>query len=77
MLPILLLPLLGTVLGAAMVFLPNRFIASSPVAHKTLLGFASGVMVAASIWSLILPAMEMSVEVGGSEWIPAAVGCKV
>ena len=74
MFPILLLPLLGTILGAAMVFLPNRFIASSPVAHKTLLGFASGVMVAASIWSLILPAMEMSVEVGGSEWIPAAVG---
>jgi hypothetical protein len=45
MLPILLLPLLGTVLGAAMVFLPHRLIASSPIAHKTLLGFASGVMV--------------------------------
>ena len=74
MLPILLLPLLGTVLGAAMVFLPHRLIASSPIAHKTPLGFASGVMVAASIWSLILPAMEMSVEAGGSEWIPAAVG---
>lgn len=74
MLPILLLPLLGTALGAAMVFLPHCLIASSPIAHKTLLGFASGVMVAASIWSLILPAMEMSLEAGGSEWIPAAVG---
>lgn len=74
MLPILLLPFIGTLLGAAMVFLPNRLISSSPIAHKTLLGFASGVMVAASIWSLILPSMEMSVAAGGSEWIPAAVG---
>lgn len=74
MLPILLLPFLGTILGAAMVFLPKRLMASSPIAHKTLLGFASGVMVAASIWSLILPSMEMSVSAGGSEWIPAAVG---
>lgn len=71
---ILILPFLGTLLGAAMVFLPHRMVASSPVAHKTLLGFASGVMVAASIWSLILPAMEMSAEAGGSEWVPAAVG---
>ena len=74
MLPILLLPFIGTLLGAAMVFLPNRLISSSPIAHKTLLGFASGVMVAASIWSLILPSMEMSVAAGRSEWIPASVG---
>ena len=44
------------------------------VLHKLLLGFASGVMVAASIWSLILPSMEMSAAAGQSEWIPAAVG---
>ena len=74
MLPIILLPFIGTFLGAAMVFLPNRLISSSPIAHKTLLGFASGVMVAASIWSLILPSMEMSVAAGRSEWIPASVG---
>lgn len=74
MLPILLLPFIGTILGAAMVFLPNRLIASSPIAHRILLGFASGVMVAASIWSLILPAMEMSADAGSSEWLPAAVG---
>ena len=54
----LLLPLLGTMLGAAFVFLmkdemPLRL-------QKTLLGFASGVMVAASIWSLLIPSMEMS-----------------
>lgn len=74
MLPLLFLPFLGTVLGAAMVFLPNRIIASSPIVHKTLLGFASGVMVAASIWSLLLPSMEMSLESGNSEWLPATIG---
>ena len=72
MFPILLLPFLGTVLGAAMVFFLRG--AMSTLVRKLLLGFASGVMVAASIWSLILPSMEMSVNAGGSEWIPAAVG---
>ena len=72
MIPILLLPFLGTVLGAAMVFFLRG--AMSTLVRKLLLGFASGVMVAASIWSLILPSMEMSVNAGGSEWIPAAVG---
>ena len=72
MIPILLLPFLGTVLGAAMVFFLRG--AMSTLVRKLLLGFASGVMVAASIWSLILPSMEMSVAAGGSKWIPAAVG---
>lgn len=72
MTPILLLPFLGTALGAAMVFFLRG--AMSELLRKLLLGFASGVMVAASIWSLILPSMEMSVAAGGSEWIPAAVG---
>lgn len=72
MFPILFLPFLGTVLGAAMVFFLRG--AMSTLVRKLLLGFASGVMVAASIWSLILPSMEMSVNAGGSEWIPAAVG---
>ena len=54
----LLIPLLGTMLGAAFVFLmkdemPLRL-------QKTLLGFASGVMVAASVWSLLIPAIEMA-----------------
>ena len=53
----LLIPLLGTMLGSAFVFfmkdaMPDRV-------QKTLLGFASGVMVAASVWSLLIPAMEM------------------
>lgn len=70
--PILLLPFLGTMLGAAMVFFLRGAMTTS--VRKLLLGFASGVMVAASIWSLILPSMEMSLEAGGSEWIPAAIG---
>ena len=42
--------------------------------EKLLLGFASGVMIAAAVWSLLLPAIEMSEEQGGIEWLPAAVG---
>jgi ZIP family zinc transporter len=72
MTPILILPVLGTLLGAAMVYFVRGTLHT--VLHKLLLGFASGVMVAASIWSLILPSMEMSSAAGQSEWIPAAVG---
>ncbi|MBR7086234.1 MAG: ZIP family metal transporter, partial [Prevotella sp.] len=54
----LLIPLLGTMLGAAFVFFMKGDM--SPRVQKTLLGFASGVMVAASVWSLLIPAMEMS-----------------
>ena len=53
----LLIPLLGTMLGAAFVFLMKDEM--SPRLQKSLLGFASGVMVAASVWSLLIPAMEM------------------
>lgn len=72
MTPILILPVLGTLLGAAMVYFVRGTLHT--VLHKLLLGFASGVMVAASIWSLILPSMEISATAGQSEWIPAAVG---
>ena len=54
----LLIPLLGTMLGAAFVFLMKDEM--SPRLQKTLLGFASGVMVAASVWSLLIPSMEMA-----------------
>ena len=54
----LLIPLLGTMLGAAFVFLMKDEM--SPRLQKSLLGFASGVMVAASVWSLLIPAMEMA-----------------
>jgi ZIP family zinc transporter len=69
---LLLLPFLGTVLGSALVFLLRGSMSS--MLHKLLLGFASGVMVAASIWSLLLPSLEMSAEEGVMSWLPAALG---
>ena len=72
MTPILLLPFLGTALGAAMVFLLRGKM--SDLLRKLLLGFASGVMVAASVWSLLIPSLEMGAEAGGLTWLPAAVG---
>jgi ZIP family zinc transporter len=72
MTPILILPFLGTALGAAMVFLLRG--AMSDWLKKLLLGFASGVMVAASVWSLLIPSLEMAEQQGGVSWLPAAVG---
>ena len=53
----LLIPFLGTAMGSAFVFFMKREM--PPLLQKVLLGFASGVMVAASVWSLIIPAIEM------------------
>lgn len=58
LLTILLLPFIGTTLGAAMVFLVRDRI--SDITNKAMLGFASGVMVAAAFWSLLQPALEQS-----------------
>ncbi|MBD5186672.1 MAG: ZIP family metal transporter [Bacteroidales bacterium] len=68
----ILLPFLGTTLGAACVFLMVKSIA--PRLQKTLTGFAAGVMVAASVWSLLIPSIEMSGKEGLPSIIPAAVG---
>jgi len=68
----LLIPLMGTMLGSAFVFLMKDEM--SPRVRKTLLGFASGVMVAASVWSLLMPAMEMEADSGRWSVVPAAVG---
>jgi len=68
----LLLPLLGTMLGSAFVFMMKDEM--SVRLQKSLLGFASGVMVAASIWSLLIPAMEMETDSGKWAVMPAAVG---
>ena len=57
---VLLIPLLGTTLGAAMVFFMKDNINAK--IEKTLLGFAAGVMIAASVWSLLIPAIDMSKE---------------
>ena len=68
----IIIPFIGTALGSACVF----FIKGSlkPVIQKMLLGFASGVMVAASIWSLLIPAMDQSSHMGKLAFLPAAVG---
>ena len=68
----LLIPLLGTMLGAAFVFLMKG--AMSLRLQKSLLGFASGVMVAASVWSLLIPAMDLEAGQGAWSVFPAAVG---
>ena len=68
----LMLPFAGTALGAACVFLLKDKI--SEVVEKSLLGFASGVMVAASVWSLIIPSIDMSENMGRLAFVPAAVG---
>lgn len=68
----LLIPFLGTTLGSAMVFLMKDKINAK--IEKLLLGFASGVMISASIWSLILPALEMAETNGTVKWLPATIG---
>ena len=75
MLPVLegtLIPFLGTSLGAGMVFFLKKQI--SPALQKILTGFAAGVMVAASFWSLLEPALENSQALGRLSFVPAALG---
>lgn len=66
------MPFLGTTLGAAFVFFLRGPLGAG--VHKVLLGFAAGVMIAASIWSLLLPAISMTAEQGGTPWVPPLVG---
>ena len=68
----LLIPFLGTTLGSAMVFLMKNKLNSK--VEKLLLGFASGVMIAASVWSLLIPSIDMAKEQNIVSWIPATVG---
>lgn len=68
----LLIPFIGTMLGSAMVFLMRNSL--NKKVEKALLGFASGVMVAASVWSLLMPSIEMAAEQQKIAYIPAAVG---
>ena len=63
----ILLPFAGTTLGAAMVFFMRKEM--NEKLQKGLLGFASGVMIAASVWSLLIPAIEMAEEGGQIAWI--------
>lgn len=66
------IPFLGTTLGAGMVFFMKGEM--NPKLQKALLGFASGVMIAASVWSLLIPAIDMAEAAGGVAWLPAVVG---
>ena len=66
------IPFVGTTLGAAMVFFMKGEM--KPRLQKALLGFASGVMIAASVWSLLIPAIEMAEAAGNIAWLPAVAG---
>lgn len=68
----ILIPFLGTSLGAACVFFMKHDM--SERLSRILTGFAAGVMVAASIWSLLIPAMEQSEEMGKFAFVPAVAG---
>ncbi|MCI6035308.1 MAG: ZIP family metal transporter [Firmicutes bacterium] len=67
-----LIPFLGTVLGSACVFFLRKNIGD--FVQRALTGFAAGVMVAASIWSLLIPAMEQSAAMGKWSFVPAVAG---
>lgn len=66
------IPFIGTILGSFLVFFMKDKI--NEKIEKILLGFAAGVMIAASIWSLIIPSMNMSESMGNWSFIPAAIG---
>lgn len=68
----LMIPFLGTTLGSAIVFFMRKEM--NKKVEKMLLGFAAGVMIAASVWSLLIPAIDMAGEQGKIAWIPATLG---
>lgn len=68
----LMIPFLGTALGSALVFLMKDKM--NPKIEKILLGFASGVMIAAAIWSLMIPSIDLVQEQKGISWLPASIG---
>lgn len=68
----LIIPFIGTTLGAAMVFLIRKDMPAW--VEKMLLGFASGVMIAASVWSLLIPSLNMGSQSSSISWLPACVG---
>ncbi len=68
----IIVPLIGTSLGAGCVFFVKRGL--NRTLQRVLTGFAAGVMVAASVWSLLLPSMEQAAYMGRLSFIPAVVG---
>ena len=68
----ILIPFVGTTLGAACVFFMRKTLSKS--VQRALAGFAAGIMVAASIWSLLIPAIKQSESMGRLSFVPAVVG---
>lgn len=68
----ILIPFIGTIIGTSMVFFMKNTLNKN--LEKMLLGLASGVMIAASIWSLIMPSIEMAMSQNVIEWMPATIG---
>ena len=68
----ILIPFIGTTAGAACVFFMRR--QPHYLVQRSLTGFAAGVMTAASVWSLLIPAMEQSADMGRLSFLPAAGG---
>ena len=68
----IMIPFLGTTLGAACVFFMKKSLGN--LVQRALAGFAAGVMVAASIWSLLIPAIEQSEDMGKLSFLPAFIG---
>ena len=68
----IMIPFLGTGLGAGCVFLIKKGL--RPMLQRALTGFAAGVMVAASVWSLLVPAMEQAEDMGRWAFLPAVIG---
>ena len=69
---VLLFPAVCTTLGAAGVFLLRR--SAAPRTQRVLSGMAAGIMLAASVWSLLLPAIERTRELGVAAWVPPSAG---
>ena len=68
----IMIPFIGTSLGSSLVFFLKKTM--NEKVQKMIVGFAAGVMIAASVWSLILPAVEMAESQGVITWIPATIG---
>ena len=68
----ILIPFLGTTLGAACVFFMKKSLGD--LVQRSLAGFAAGVMVAASVWSLLIPAMDYAADMGTFAFLPAVIG---
>ena len=68
----IMIPFIGTSLGSSLVFFLKKTM--NQKVQKMIVGFATGVMIAASVWSLILPAVDMAENQGTIAWIPPAVG---